>query len=105
MGDTNYFLGTVKTLENPIQKLVKEKTLMTTMRVEITQMRQNKFISLVSWGTLADEIKKSYQTNDYLLVEGYISIHKTNLKLNKIIITVLKIHPLFLNSTSISGKN
>ena len=26
MGDTNYFSGTVKILENPIQKLIKKKT-------------------------------------------------------------------------------
>lgn len=107
MGDTNYFSGIVKILESPIQKLVKEKTLLTTIRVEIPQIRQTRMILLVFWGNLGDEIKNSYRTNDYILVEGYSSIKKTNLELNnsklhKIIVTGLKIYPLLLTSGSIS---
>ena len=105
MGNTNYFLGTVKILENPVQKLVREKTVMTTIRVEIPQMRQNKFISLVSWGSLAIKMKHLYHVQDYLVVEGYISINKTNKKLKKIIITVSKVYPLLLTSNSIVKKN
>ena len=105
MGDTNYFLGTVKILENPVQKLVKEKTVMTTIQVEIPQMRQNKFISLVFWGNLAIKMKNLYQAQDYLVVEGYISINKTKAKLKKIIITVLKVYPLLLTSNSRVKKN
>ena len=98
MGDTNYFSGTVKILENPIQKLIKEKTLVTTIRVEISQIRQTKLVSVVFWGNLGNKIMNSYKKNDYLLIEGYTSIKKTNLKLNKIIITSLKAYPLLLNS-------
>ena len=105
MGDTNYFSGTVKILENPVQKLVNGKTVMTTVRVEIPQIRQNKLVSLVSWGTLATKIKKFYQLQDYLVVEGYISINKTNVKFSKIVMTVLKVYPLLLTSNSISRKN
>ena len=104
MGDTNYFSGIVKILENPVQKLVKEKTLLTIIRVEIPQIRQARSILLVFWGNLGNEIKNSYQTNDYILIEGYSSIKKTNLKLYKIIITGLKIYPLLLTSSSISQK-
>nr|YP_009029044.1 hypothetical protein [Cylindrotheca closterium]AGH28583.1 hypothetical protein [Cylindrotheca closterium] len=105
MGDTNYFSGTVKILDNPTQKLVKEKILMTKVWVEIAQLRQNKLILVVFWGSLGDEIKHIYQINDYLLIEGYSSIKKTNSKLNRIIITALKVYPLFLTLTSASGKN
>ena len=104
MADTNYFSGIVKILENPVQKLVKEKTLLTIIRVEIPQIRQARSILLVFWGNLGNEIKNSYQTNDYILIEGYSSIKKTNLKLYKIIITGLKIYPLLLTSSSISQK-
>lgn len=109
MGDTNYFSGIVKVLENPVQKWIKEKTLLTVVRVEIPQIRQARLILLVFWGNLGHEIKNSYRTNDYILIEGYSSIKKTNLQLNnlklhKIIITGLKIYPLLLTAGSISQK-
>ena len=104
MGDTNYFSGTVKILENPIQKLIKKKTLVTTVRVEISQIRQTKLASVVFWGNLGNKIMNSYKRNDYLLIEGYTSIKKTNLKLTKIIITSLKAYPLLLNSCLPSKK-
>ena len=95
MGDTNYFSGTVKILENPVQRLVKKKILITILRGEVFQTRQNRCISLVFWGKLATEIKTSYKKNDYILIEGYISLKKSKSKLNKIIITGLKAHPFF----------
>jgi primosomal replication protein N len=105
MGDTNYFSGTVKILNNPTQKLVQKKTLMTKVWVEIAQLRQNKLILVVFWGNLGDEVKHIYQINDYLLIEGYTSIKKTNSKLNKIVITGLKVYPLFLTLSKTSTKN
>ena len=109
MGDTNYFSGIVKILENPVQKLVKKKTLLTIIRVEIPQIRQTRVALIVFWGNLGNEIKNSYRKNDYILIEGYSSIKKTNLelsnfKLHKIIITGLKIYPLLLTSGSMSEK-
>ena len=104
MGDTNYFSGTVKILDNPIQKLVKKKILMTRVWVEIAQLHQNKLVLVVFWGNLGDEVKHIYKINDYLLVEGYTSIKKTNSKLNKIVITGLKVYPLFLTLNQTSRK-
>ena len=82
---------------------------MTIVRVEISQIRHNKIVSLVFWGNLGNEIVRSYRTNDYLLIEGYTSIKKKNLKLsnsklNKLIITVLKVYPLVLNSSLLTKK-
>ena len=110
MSDINYFSGTVKILEQPIQKLIKKKFLITIVRVEIPQIRQNKLISLIFWGKLGNAIINSYRMSDYLLVEGYSSIKKRNLKisnakLNKIIITGFKVYPLFLNSPPQVEKN
>lgn len=105
MGDTNYFSGTVKILANPIQKVVKKKFLVTRVWVEIAQLRQNKIVLMVFWGNLGDEIKNIYQRNDYLLIEGYISIKKTSSKLNKIILTGLKVYPLFLTLNPTLRKN
>ena len=103
MGDTNYFSGVVKILENPIQNVLVEKTLITTFRVEIPQIRQNKIVSLVFWGNLANEIKNYYQVNDYILIEGYSSIEKKSPELSKkssrkIVISVLKVYPFLLKS-------
>ena len=104
MGDTNYFSGTVKILSNPIQKLIKEKILITRVWVEVPQLRQNKIVLIVFWGNLGNEVKHIYQINDYLLIEGYTSIKKTRSKLNKIILTGLKVYPLFLTLNSTSKK-
>ena len=98
MGDTNYFSGVIKILENPVPTLVKKKFVRVIVRVEVFQTRQNKCISLVLWGNLASQLKTSYQKNDYLLIEGYTSIKRKNLKLNKITITALKVYPFFLTS-------
>jgi len=101
MGDTNYFSGMVKILENPVQSFINDKTLTTTFRVEIPQIRKNRIVSLVFWGNLANDVKNYYQVNDYILIEGYLSIEKKQSNLlnktpKKIIITVLKVYPFLL---------
>nr|ULD16265.1 hypothetical protein [Cylindrotheca closterium] len=104
MGDTNYFSGTVKLLGNPIQKLIKQKTLRTRVWVELAQFRQNRLILVTFWGKLGDEVKNFYQINDYIFIEGYTSIEKTNLKLNKIVLTGLRVYPLFFDLRSAQKK-
>jgi len=105
MGDTNYFSGIVKLLEHPIQKLTKQKILTTQIWVELPQFRHNRKILLIFWGNLGNDVKNFYQINDYIFIEGYISIKKTNLKLTKIILTGLKVYPIFLNLKSIEKNN
>ena len=105
MGDINYFSGTVKILSNPIQKFIKQKTLRTQVWVELAQFRKNKIILLTFWGNLGDEIKNFYQINDYIFIEGYTSIKKTKLRLNKIVITGLKVYPLYLDIRLASKKS
>lgn len=110
MGDTNYFSGIVKILETPSQTFIYNKAFATKFRVEIPQTRKSKMMTLIFWGNLADEVKNYYQTNDYILIEGYISISKKNLlkvdeKLKTITVTVLKVYPFLLNSTKNRLKN
>ena len=104
MGDTNYFSGIVKVLETPLQTFLNDKIVFTTVRVEMSQTRKNKIIILNFWGNLAGEVKDYYQINDYILIEGYVSIRKQN-NLNSVIknskyvtITVLKVYPFLLKS-------
>ena len=102
MGDTNYFSGVVKILENPIQTQNK-KILITKLRAEIPQLRKTKIVCLIFLGNVANEIKTYYHINDYILIEGYIAIENQtsfNLTLQnqkQVFIIVLKSHPFFFN--------
>jgi len=111
MGNTNYFSGVVKVLENPKEILIKEKFFYILFRVEIPQPKKPRIVSLIFWGNLAREVKKYYRKNDYILVEGYISArNKTNLEFNKrnakkILITALRVYPVFLPSITTNNKS
>ena len=112
MGDTNYFSGIVKILETPKQRFVKNNIPITTVRVEVPQNRKNKLISLIFWGNLGGEVKNFYTKNDYILIEGYISLRPSKIKAitmnpqpKKILITVLKVSPILLNPNRLSRKH
>ena len=106
MGDTNYFSGIVKILEIPKQQFVNKGNIITTFRVELPQNRKNKLISLIFWGNLGREVKDFYKTNDYILIEGYLSLRdKNNQSFNnrkQPTITVLKVYPILLNPNRLS---
>ena len=110
MGDTNYFSGIVKILETPKQRFVNERSTMTTFRVEVPQNRNNKIISLTFWGNLGREVNNFYKINDYILIEGYISLrNKKVLKAftrnpKQVTITVLRVYPVLLNPNRVSTK-
>ena len=103
MGDTNYFSGTVKILEKPVQNFNNNKIVKSEFRGEMYQTRQNKIISVVFWGNLAHEVTNYYQINDYILIEGYTSIKSK--KFAKLTITALKVYPFLLNSNSKNKKS
>ena len=104
MGNSNYVSVIVKVLENPRKTFSKGKIPMTTFRSEIPQVRKNKIIHLIFFGKLADNVKEYYQVNDYILVEGYLSIKENLLdnlsrkNLKKIEVSVLKIYPLYFEA-------
>ena len=97
MGDTNYIGSVVKILEKPVQTVINDKIVRTHFRVQLVQVRNLQIADLVFWGNLARDIVNNYQVNDYIMVEGYLSLpNKTNDKLvkrplKKIQITVLKV--------------
>ena len=103
MVDTNYVGSIVKILENPIQTTLNDKISKTEFRVQLPQVRSTRIINLVFWGNLARDITNYYKVNDYIMVEGYVSLRdKTTDKvmkrnLNKVQITVSKIYPFHLN--------
>lgn len=100
MADTNYLGTIVKILEKPIQTIVNNKVLKTECRAQLAQIRNTRIVNLVFWGNLAGDSINSYQVNDYILIEGYVSLRKMKSKkmaqrnLKKIEIAVLKSFPL-----------
>jgi len=98
MGDTNYIGGIVKVLETPKQKNFRSNNNISfaECRVQFPQSRGNKIINLVFWGKLASEVASYYQANDYIVIEGYLSIvNKQALK--KVEITALKVSPFVVS--------
>src|SRR5210317_562036 len=101
-----YFVRLLKRLRDiNFEDVQKQKNLTTQIWVELPQFRHNRKILLIFWGNLGNDVKNFYQINDYIFIEGYISIKKTNLKLTKIILTGLKVYPIFLNLKSIEKNN
>ena len=100
MGDTNYVGSVVKILEKPIQTFNNDKILRTEFRVQLVQVRNIQMASLIFWGNLAHDIINNYQVNDYIMIEGYLSLPtKTNdslvkPQLKKAQITVLKVYSI-----------
>jgi single-stranded DNA-binding protein len=103
MGDTNYIASIVKILETPKYKIINNNIPITKFRAQLPQLRNNTIVNLTFWGNLANDINKYYKINDYILIEGYLSIrNKKNKNLSsqnfkKVEITVLKLYPFLLS--------
>nr|YP_010472137.1 hypothetical protein N4M20_pgp047 [Navicula arenaria]UVG41602.1 hypothetical protein [Navicula arenaria] len=100
MGDINYVGSVVKILEKPVQTVITDKIIRTSFRAQLVQVRKIQIAYLVFWGNLARDIINNYQVNDYIMIEGYLSVsNKTNNKLpkrqlKKAQITVLKVYSI-----------
>ena len=106
MSDTNYIAAIVRILESPKTKMIKNNILVTKFRAQLPQLRKTRVIDIVVWGKLAKDVAKYYSTNDYILIEGYVSLRKisqlnSNRKvLKRARLTVLKAYPFLLSSNS-----
>ena len=81
MSDTNYISSIVKILEAPKQKILSNNILMTKFRAQLPQVRNTTLVHLVFWGNLGRDVTTYYKINDYILVEGYVSVRNKK-KLN-----------------------
>ena len=94
----------VKILESPKNKTIKNKISITKFRAQLPQIRQTRVVDIVVWGNLANDVAKYYNINDYILVEGYLSLRKlvssnSNRKiLKRARFTVIKAYPFILGS-------
>jgi Single-strand binding protein family len=103
MSDTNYIGGIVKILEKPKQRVLNSKIPIVKFRAQLPQVRNSKIVSLTFWGNLARDVTKYYKVNDYIIIEGYVSLRDKgivnikNQKTKKVEITVLRVYPFLLN--------
>jgi single-stranded DNA-binding protein len=105
MGDMNYIGGVVRILEIPTLKINKNEIPFTNFRVQLSQLRSKQSkttLKVLAWGNLAEDVVKYYRVDDYVLIEGYLSVRKSiTEKDNKnqfLQVNVFKIFPLFLNT-------
>jgi single-stranded DNA-binding protein len=108
MSDTNYIGTIVKILEKPKNKTIENNISITEVRAQLPKIRtrKNGIIKLIFWGKLAVDFQEYYKTNDYIMIEGYLSVQtkpisnlmKQNLK--KVEVTVFKVYPFLLKDHS-----
>jgi single-stranded DNA-binding protein len=101
----NYVIFTVKVIKNSGQSFFSDGTSITELTVQLPQVRKknSKVILQVSiWGKLSYDAAKYYQPDDYIIIEGYISIRNidtdrvVNLLNKQVEISVFKLYPLLL---------
>lgn len=94
----NYSNFIVKILKKPKQSLLKKKILLTELRVQFPSIRNKTDLNIVElsiWGDVGKDIMKYYRINDYILVEGFISLRREKLTNHQQIkISVFRIYPL-----------
>lgn len=98
----NYSNFIVKIIEEPIQHCFKEDIFVTEMLVKFSQIREKKpmrTFRIFIWGNLGHDVLKYYKMNDYIIIEGYISLYRdfsenNGLSINnQVQISVRKIYP------------
>ena len=104
MADINSVGAIVKILETPKKQTFKNNISITKFRAQLPQVRKTRVIDIVVWGNLANDVANYYNINDYILVEGYLSLCKfsspnSNRKvLKRVRFTLLKAYPFLLSS-------
>ncbi len=96
----NYSTFIVKIIKKPVQSLFKNDISLTEFIVQFPQTRNKNCIDtfhVTVWGNLFSDILKYYQNNDYIFIEGYISLCKKDHNRKQIRITAFKIYPFFLD--------
>lgn len=98
----NYSNFIVKIVEEPTRESLKSDIPVTDMLVKFSQIREKKSLKtfrVFVWGNLAEDVVEYYHTDDYIIIEGYISLNRNfseNLvsRMNtQVQISVRKIYP------------
>ena len=104
----NHTILLVKIITPPIQSSFEDGFYVTEMQVKFpaikTKVNCNDVIHLSIWSNLSSDAIKYYKVNQYILLEGYISIRENLLNLSKysnskqISISVVNLYPFFQTS-------
>jgi hypothetical protein len=106
----NYVNFIVKIIGKPKQSFFENNICITEVVVKLCQTKKNKLeipLQLSIWGNLGYDIMQYYHINDYIIIEGYISLRESSSKSSKIItpkqieVSVFKIYPFFLKNVEI----
>jgi len=101
----NYGSFIVKILEKPILTSFDTTNPVTQFTVQIPQLKKNDESTLMGvsiWGKLGYDITHYYQINDYIIIEGYLSIRETSFNqftigtFKKVELSIYKIYPFIL---------
>lgn len=104
MTNTNYIVCIVKILETPKEESFNDKISTVQLRAQLLNKKNSKIVHLVFWGNLARDVKEYYKINDFLIIEGHISLCSKKVSNPKtqnsriVNITVLRTYPFFLSS-------
>ena len=99
MVGTSYISSIVKILETPNKKSFNNTISVTRFRAQLPQKLNTRIVNLIFWGNLARTVGNYYQMNDYIMIEGYLSLNNKHLletvkpNSKKVEITVLKVYP------------
>ena len=106
----NYVNFIVKISGKPKQRFFENNICITEVIVKLRQTKKNKLeipVQLLIWGNLGHDVMQYYHINDYIIIEGYISLRESSSKSSKIIthkqieVSVFKIYPFFLKNVEI----
>jgi len=81
----NHSILIVKIVASPEQSFLKDGIAVTEIQVKFApikpKLNSNDVFTISIWGNLSYDIIKHYSINDYIVIEGYISLrdNKTNL--------------------------
>jgi hypothetical protein len=107
----NYISLIVKLIGKPKQSFFDDNSSVTEVMAKFSQVQKNRediIVKLCIWGNLAYDIVQYYQTNDYLIVEGYISLSENDLEFSALLndkhleISVFKIYPFLLSNARVN---
>ena len=105
----NYSSFICKIVTNPKHTLFENNISLTEFVAQFSRVRNRDCIdtfNIMVWGKLSYDILKSYKINDYIIVEGYISLRSINLDYTldnsykhkkQVEITAFKVYPFFSN--------
>ena len=106
----NYVSLIVKIMKTPEQVFFHDTISVTEMICQFVQIRDSNYngsILVSTWGNLAGDLSKYYKKNDFIIIEGYLSLIEPKSpkillenSLNKTIkVSVFKIYPFFFKKS------